>query len=142
MAMTILSAILGLLSPIVFIIGAMPFSVHGTVPLKAALAGSVTLALYLALFQFLVARNAHSAGRTRAVWSSNFVAMIAAVPILFLYNLVSGWGPPAWLLSKASPCYSRAAPVALPERSPHDGRRAGRAVTERTSGPHAGSRCE
>jgi hypothetical protein len=103
MAMTILSAILGLLSPIVFIIGAIPFSVHGTLPLKAVLAGSVTLALYLALFQFLVARNARFAGRTRAVWSSNFVAMIAAVPILFLYNFVSGWGAPGVVVEQGVP---------------------------------------
>ena len=82
MAMTVLSAILGLFSPIVFIVGAIPFSVHGTAPLKAVLAGSVAVALYLALCQFLVARN--SAGRTRAVWSSSFVAMIAPVPIVFL----------------------------------------------------------
>ena len=103
MAMTVLSAILGLLSPFVFIIGVMPFSEHGTVPLKAVLAGSVTLALYLALFQFLVARNARFAGRTRAVWSSSFVAMIAAVPILFLYNLVSGWGAPGVVVEQAVP---------------------------------------
>jgi hypothetical protein len=72
MAMTVLSAILGLFSPLVFMVGA----------------GSLAMALYLALCQFLVARSAHSAGRTRAVWSSNFVAMIAPVPVAFLAIVV------------------------------------------------------
>ena len=93
MGMTALSAILGLFSPLVFMLGAAPFEGGGGNSLKEVVAGSVAIALYLALCQFLVARSAHSAGRTRAVWSSSFVAMIAPVAILFLYNVVSGQGP-------------------------------------------------
>src|ERR1019366_1096397 len=62
--------------------------VLGVNSLKEVLAGCVALALYLALCQFLVARSARFAGDTRAVWSSNFVAMIAPVPIVFLANVV------------------------------------------------------
>ena len=88
MAMTVLSAILGLFSPLAFMLGASSFEVRGGTPLKEVLAGSLAMALYLALCQFLVARSAHSAGRTRAVWSSNFVAMIAPVPVAFLAIVV------------------------------------------------------
>ena len=84
MGMTALSVILGLFSPIVFFLGAALFEGGGGNPLKEALSGSVALALYLALCQFLVARSAHSAGRTRAVWSSAFAAMIAPLAVAFL----------------------------------------------------------
>src|ERR1035437_2584331 len=89
MAMTVLSAILGLFSPLVGMLGSAPFEVPGTTSLKEGLAGSLAMALYLALCQFLVARSAHSAGRTRAVWSSNFVAMIAPVPVAFQIGIAS-----------------------------------------------------
>jgi hypothetical protein len=84
MAMTVLSAILGLFSPLVFMVGASIFEVVGGTSLKEVLAGSLAMALYLALCQFLVARSAHSAGDTRAVWSSNFVAMIAPLAVVVL----------------------------------------------------------
>ena len=86
--MTVLSAILGLFSPIVGMLGAAPFEVRGTTSLKEGLAGCVALALYLALCQFLVARSARFAGDTRAVWSSNFVAMIAPLAVAFLAIVV------------------------------------------------------
>ena len=88
MAMTVLSAILGLFSPLVFVLGWAPFQVRGTTSLKEVLAGCVALALYLALCQFLVARSARFAGDTRAVWSSNFVAMIAPLAVAFLAIVV------------------------------------------------------
>ena len=84
MGMTALSAILGLFSPLVFMLGAAPFEGGGGNSLKEVLAGSVAMALYLALCQFLVARSAHSAGRTRAVWSSSLAAMIAPLPVVVL----------------------------------------------------------
>src|ERR1039457_961341 len=84
MAMTVLSAILGLFSPLVFVLGWAPFQVRGTTSLKEVLAGCVAMALYLALCQFLVARSARFAGDTRAVWSSSFVAMIAPVAVVVL----------------------------------------------------------
>jgi hypothetical protein len=86
--MTALSAILGLFSPLVFFLGAALFEGHGGDSLKEALSGSVATALYLALCQFLVARSAHSAGRTRAVWSSLFLAMIAPLAVAFLAIVV------------------------------------------------------
>jgi hypothetical protein len=84
MAMTVLSAILGLFSPLVFVLGWAPFQVRGTTSLKEVLAGCVAGALYLALCQFLVARSARSAGSTRVVWSSLFIAMIAPLAVAFL----------------------------------------------------------
>jgi hypothetical protein len=86
--MTALSALLGLFSPIVFILGAEPFEVRGRTSLKEILAGCVALALYLALCQFLVARSAGSKGRTRAIWSSTFAAMLAPLAVAFLAMVV------------------------------------------------------
>lgn len=84
MGMTALSAILGLFSPLVFMLGAAPFEGGGGNSLKEVLAGSVAIALYLALCQFLVARRERFASGTHAVWSSTFAAMIAPVPLAFL----------------------------------------------------------
>jgi len=86
--MTVLSAILGLFSPLVFMLGAEPFEARGGNSLKEVLAGCVAMALYLALCQFLVARNARFEDRTLAVWSSTFAAMIAPVPVAFLAIVV------------------------------------------------------
>jgi hypothetical protein len=86
--MTALSAILGLFSPLVFMLGAEPFEARGGNSLKEVLAGCVALALYLALCQFLVARSVGSNGRTRAVWSSSFAAMIAPLAVAFLAIVV------------------------------------------------------
>jgi hypothetical protein len=88
MGKTALSAILGLFSPLVFMLGAEPFEVRGGNSLKEVLAGCVAMALYLALCQFLVARNARSAGSTRVVWSSLFIAMIAPLAVAFLAIVV------------------------------------------------------
>jgi hypothetical protein len=65
-------------------LGAEPFEARGGNSLKEVLAGCIAMALYLALCQFLVARSARSAGGTRAVWSSSFVAMIAPLAVAFL----------------------------------------------------------
>lgn len=88
MGKIVLSAILGLFSPLVFMLGAEPFEVRGTTSSKEVLAGCVAMALYLALCQFLVARNARFEDRTLAVWSSTFAAMIAPVPVAFLAIVV------------------------------------------------------
>ena len=74
MGMTALSAILGLFSPLVFMLGAAPFEGGGGNSLKEVVAGSVAIALYLALCQFLVARSARSEERRvgkecRSRWS-------------------------------------------------------------------------
>ena len=104
MGMIVLSAILGLFSPVVFMLGAAPFEGRGGNPLKEVLAGCVAVALYLALCQFLVARSARSAGHTGAVWSSNLVAMIAPVPIAFLAIVV---------LEKPAVVFAQGAPMLL-----------------------------
>jgi hypothetical protein len=64
MGRIVISIILGLFSPIVFIIGAAPFAVHGEASVQAVLAGSIALALYLAVCQFLVARSGGRGLRT------------------------------------------------------------------------------
>ena len=84
MGMKVLSAILGLFSLLVFFLGASLFEGNGGDSLKEALAGCVALALYLALCQFLVARNARFEDRTRAIWPSLFFAMIAPLAVMFL----------------------------------------------------------
>lgn len=88
MGMTVRSAILGLFSPLVFMLGAEPFEARGGNSLKEVLAGCVAMALYLALCQFLVARNARFEDRTLAVWSSVSTAMIAPLAVAFLAIVV------------------------------------------------------
>jgi hypothetical protein len=88
MGMTALSVILGLLSPLVFMLGAEPFEALGGNSLKEVLAGCLAIALYLALCQFLVARSERFAGGTRAVWSSTFAAMVAPLAVAFLAIVV------------------------------------------------------
>ncbi len=84
MGVTVRSAIFGVFSPLVFILGAEPFEVRGGNSWKEVVAGCVAMALYLALCQFLVARNARSEGSPRAAWPSLFVAMIAPLAVAFL----------------------------------------------------------
>lgn len=57
MGRIVISVVLGLLSPFVFIMGAAPFEVHGSNSVKEVLAGCIAVALYLAVCQFLVARS-------------------------------------------------------------------------------------
>src|ERR1039458_4685254 len=64
MGRIVISVVLGLLSPFVFIMGAAPFEVHGSNSVKEVLAGCIAVALYLAVCQFLVARS--SGPRLRA----------------------------------------------------------------------------
>jgi hypothetical protein len=51
------AAVLGLLAPFVFIIAAEPFEVIGKTSVKEVVAGSLAVALYLAICQFCVARK-------------------------------------------------------------------------------------
>lgn len=55
--MNALSVLLGILSPFVFILAASPFEVVGKNSFREVLAGSIGLAIYLAVCQYLVARR-------------------------------------------------------------------------------------
>jgi hypothetical protein len=57
MGKIVLSVVLGLLSPLVFIIGAEPFEVRGMNSVQEVLAGCIAVALYLAVCQFMATRN-------------------------------------------------------------------------------------
>jgi len=74
MGKIVLSVVLGLLSPFVFIIGAEPFEAPGKNSIQEVLAGGVAVALYLAVCQFLAVRN--SSGGFRADWPI-LAAMVA-----------------------------------------------------------------
>src|ERR1035441_5879140 len=63
MGRIVISVVLGLLSPFVFIMGAAPFEVHGSNSVKEVLAGCIAVALYLAVCQFLVARSSEIVDR-------------------------------------------------------------------------------
>jgi hypothetical protein len=66
MGKIVLGLVVGLLSPLVFILGAEPFEAPGKNSVQEALAGSIAVALYLAVCQFLAVRN--SSGGFRADW--------------------------------------------------------------------------
>ncbi|MGA9624546.1 MAG: hypothetical protein WBQ65_08760 [Bryobacteraceae bacterium] len=82
MGRIVLSVVLGLLSPFVFIMGAEPFEVSGKNSIQEVLAGCIAVALYLAVCQFLVARN--SGNRFRADWPI-LAAMMAPVLAMFFF---------------------------------------------------------
>jgi len=65
MKKAVLPAVLGLLSPFIFILGAEPFEVHGRTSSREILAGSLVLALYLAACQFWVARDGNQGLKAR-----------------------------------------------------------------------------
>jgi hypothetical protein len=74
MGKIVLCAVLGLLSPLVFILGAEPFEVRGKNSIQEILAGCIAVALCLAVGQFLAVRNSSSG--FRADWPI-LAAMIA-----------------------------------------------------------------
>ena len=74
MGKIVLSVVLGLLSPLVFIMGAEPFEVRGENSVQEVLAGGVAVALYLAVCQFMATRNSSSG--LRADWPI-LAAMVA-----------------------------------------------------------------
>lgn len=74
-----LSVVLGLLSPLVFIMGAEPFEAPGEDSVQEVLAGGVAVALYLAVCQFLATRNSSSGFRADWPILAAMMAPLAAV---------------------------------------------------------------
>ena len=72
-----LSVVLGVLSPLVFIMGAEPFEVRGENSVQEVLAGGIAVALYLAVCQFMATRNSSSG--FRADWP---ILAAMAAPLL------------------------------------------------------------
>jgi hypothetical protein len=83
----VLSVVLGLLSPFVFIMGAEPFEVRGKTSIQEILAGCIAVALYLAVCQFMATRNSSSG--LRDDWPI-LAAMIAPVLVWCLIMEDSG----------------------------------------------------
>ncbi len=77
-----LSAILGLPAPVVFILGAELFEVHGKNSFAENLAGCLAVALYLAFCQFWVAPKGRQ--EFRAKWPT-LSAMIAPLLLAVVY---------------------------------------------------------
>lgn len=78
MRRVLLSIFLGLFSPFVFIMGASPFEVVGQNSIKEIVAGSLAVALYLAICQFFVAPR--GSRRLGAKWPT-LVAMTAPLSV-------------------------------------------------------------
>ena len=94
MGKIVLSVVLGLLSPLVYILGAEPFEVRGENSVQEVLAGGVAVALYLAVCQFLATRN--SSGGLRADWPI-LAAMVAPLLAVCLIMGSSDVGVPILL---------------------------------------------
>ncbi len=94
MGKIVLSIVLGLLSPLVFIIGAEPFEVRGQNSVQEIAGGCAALAIYLAICQFLVARRSEE---IRTV----FFAMTA--PVLASFFLVVALERPHTVLVQGIP---------------------------------------
>jgi hypothetical protein len=94
MGKIVLSVVLGLLSPLVFILGAEPFEVPGENSIQEILAGGVAVALYLAVCQFMATRNSGSG--FRADWPI-LAAMMAPVLAVCLIMESSDGGFPILL---------------------------------------------
>ena len=77
-----LSVVLGLLSPLVFILGAEPFEVPGKNSVQEVLAGCIAVALYHAVCQFMATRNSSSGFRDD--WPI-LAAMMAPLLAMFLF---------------------------------------------------------
>jgi len=82
MGKIVLSVVLGLLSPFVFIMGAEPFEVRGKTSIQEILGGCIAVALYLAVCQFMATRNSSSG--LRDDWPI-LAAMVAPVLAMFLF---------------------------------------------------------
>jgi hypothetical protein len=85
MGKIVLSVVLGLLSPLVFIMGAEPFEGRGGNLVQGVLAGSIAVALYLAVCQFMATRNSSSGLRDDWPVLAAMVAPLLAV-VLFIFE--------------------------------------------------------
>ena len=84
MGKIVLSVVLGLLSPIVFIMGAEPFEVRGENSVQEVLAGCIAVALYLAVCQFLAVRNSGSGLRANWPILAAMVAPLLAICLIMV----------------------------------------------------------
>src|ERR1019366_2059536 len=87
MGKIVLSVVLGLLSPLVFIMGPEPFEAHRENSVQEVLAGGVAVALYLAVCQFMATRNSSSG--LRDDWPM-LAAMIAPLLAICLFMVATG----------------------------------------------------
>ena len=85
MGKIVLSVVLGLLSPLVFIMGAEPFEARGETSIQEILAGCIAVALYLAVCQFMATRNSSSGLRDDWPILAAMVAPPLAV-VLFIFE--------------------------------------------------------
>jgi hypothetical protein len=76
------SVVAGFFSPIVYIMGAEPFEVRGENSVQEVLAGCIAVALYLAICQFLAARNSGSGFRANWPILAAMVAPLLAVCLI------------------------------------------------------------
>ena len=93
-----LSVVLGLLSPLVFIMGAEPFEARGETSIQEILAGCIAVALYLAVCQFMATRNSSSG--LRADWpilAAMMAPLLAVVLFIFERDAVLTQGVPMLL---------------------------------------------
>jgi hypothetical protein len=98
MGKIVLSVVLGLLSPLVFILGAEPFEVRGKNSIQEVLAGCIAVALYLAVCQFLAVRNSSSGFRDDwPVLAAMVAPALAVVLIIFERDAVLTQGVPMLL---------------------------------------------
>jgi hypothetical protein len=81
----LLSVVLGVLSPLVFIIGAEPFEARGETSIQEILAACIAVALYLAVCQFMATRNSSSGLRDDWPILAAMVAPLLAV-VLFIFK--------------------------------------------------------
>jgi hypothetical protein len=89
MGKIVLSVVLGLLAPFVFIMGAEPFEARGKTSVQEVLAGCIAVALYLAVCQSMATRKSSSG--IRADWPilAAMVAPLLAV-VLFIAAVEKG----------------------------------------------------
>ena len=98
MGKIVLSVVLGLLSPLVFIMGAEPFEARGETSIQEILAGCIAVALYLAVCQFMATRNSSSG--LRADWpilAAIMAPLLAVVLFIFERDAVLTQGVPMLL---------------------------------------------
>jgi hypothetical protein len=98
MGKIVLSVVLGLLSPLVFIMGAEPFEARGETSIQEILAGCIAVALYLAVCQFMATRNSSSG--LRADWpilAAMMAPLLAVVLFIFERDAVLTQGVPMLL---------------------------------------------
>jgi hypothetical protein len=91
----LISVALGMLSPLVYILGATPLSIPGQNPPRELIAGAVAVALYFAACHYWLLRKEPLA--SRAYWFVPLGMLLAVVVTAFLITLVES--PRQWLFT-------------------------------------------